>query len=75
MAGSWLLWLGTVVALVFIALFALAGAPFAGLFLAGVVWLSARSAVAPDARAKVDDAARSACDRLPFCDCRPSQDR
>jgi hypothetical protein len=74
-AGSWLLWLGSVVAIAFVALFALAGMPFVGLFLAAVVWLSARSAVAPDARAKVDDAARSACDRLPRCDCGPSRDR
>jgi hypothetical protein len=72
---SWLLWLGSVVAVAFIALFALAGMPLAGVFLAAVVWLSARSAVTPAARARVDDAARSACDRLPFCDCRTLQDR
>jgi hypothetical protein len=39
-ADSWLLWLGSVVAVAFIALFALAGMPLAGVFLAAVVWLS-----------------------------------
>jgi type IV secretory pathway TrbF-like protein len=46
-ADSWLLWLGSVVAVAFIALFALAGMPLAGVFLAAVVWLSVRSAVTP----------------------------
>jgi type IV secretory pathway TrbF-like protein len=74
-ADSWLMWLGSVVAVAFMALFALAGMPLAGVFLAAVVWLSARSAVTPAARAEVDDAARRVCDRLPFCDCSTSQDR
>jgi hypothetical protein len=68
-AGRWLFWLGFVVAVALAGVCALAGAPLVGVFLGAVVWLAARAAVAPEARAEVDDGLKRACDRLPFCNC------
>jgi hypothetical protein len=68
-AGRWLFWLGFVVAVALAGVCAVAGAPLVGVFLGAVVWLAARAAVAPEARAEVDDGLKRACDRLPFCNC------
>jgi hypothetical protein len=70
MAGSWLYRAGAVVGVALALLLISAGLPLAGLFLGGVVWLSARAAVAPEERRRMDNGLRRACDRLPFCDCR-----
>ena len=71
MGNSWLLWCAGVLAVAFAVLLALAGVALVGVFLAAVIWLAARRAVTPNARAEVDEALRRACDRLPVCDCHP----
>jgi hypothetical protein len=71
MADSWLVWLGLFVGFVLAVLCALAGFLLVGVFLGAGVALAARTAAAPAARAEVDEPLRRACNRLPFCDCRP----
>jgi hypothetical protein len=50
-----------------------AGLPLVGLFLGVIVWLSARAAVAPEERRRMDNHLRRACNWLPFCDCRAGE--
>ena len=69
MAGRWLLYVGSGFAIAMALLLALAGVPLVGVFLAAVIWLAARSAVAPAERAEAVHELRRECDRLPFCDC------
>lgn len=75
MADSWLLWCGVAVAAAFALLLSLAGYALVGLLFGAAIWLAARAAVKPAARGRVDDALLGACDRLPFCDCRPKARR
>jgi uncharacterized iron-regulated membrane protein len=75
MADGWLLWCGGAFALLLTLLLALAGMPLVGMFLGAVVWLSTRRAVKPDVRQEVDETLRSASDRLPFVDRRPTGGR
>jgi hypothetical protein len=70
-ADGWLLWAAGLLAGIFVVVLALAGLGLVGVFLAAAVWLAARAAVAPAARAEVDEALRRACARLPVCDCHP----
>ena len=71
MGDAWLVWLGGVIAVAFLALLALAGYGFVGVFLAVGIWLAARHAAAPFAREQVDRTLRHACNRVPYCDCGP----
>jgi hypothetical protein len=72
-AGPWLYSAGGAVGVALALLIISAGLPLVGLFLGVIVWLSARAAVAPEERRRMDNHLRRACNRLPFCDCRAGE--